>query len=152
MRTVASTSPVAGLTVVKCVSGARGRERVAARVRGERRVVFCFKVLPPGIGAPRGYLMLNLCHHADQMKRRSIAEHFLEPRPRPSAALAPRLLGAALLAVLYSAPSWAEALPASTDPPACRSVRLSDVGWTDVTSTTAIFSALLQRLGYVPKV
>jgi glycine betaine/proline transport system substrate-binding protein len=31
-------------------------------------------------------------------------------------------------------------------------VRLSDIGWTDVTSTTAIFSALLQQLGYQPKI
>jgi glycine betaine/proline transport system substrate-binding protein len=38
------------------------------------------------------------------------------------------------------------------DADACRTVRLSDIGWTDVTSTTALFSALLTRLGYQPKV
>jgi len=31
-------------------------------------------------------------------------------------------------------------------------VRLSDIGWTDVTSTTALFSVLLTRLGYRPEV
>jgi glycine betaine/proline transport system substrate-binding protein len=36
----------------------------------------------------------------------------------------------------------------TTDPPACQLIRLSDIGWTDVTSTTAIFSALVRHLGY----
>ena len=30
-----------------------------------------------------------------------------------------------------------------TDPPQCQTVRMSDIGWTDVTATTAVFSALL---------
>jgi glycine betaine/proline transport system substrate-binding protein len=37
---------------------------------------------------------------------------------------------------------------ATRDPPSCQLVRLSDIGWTDVTATTAIFSALLHHLGY----
>jgi len=41
---------------------------------------------------------------------------------------------------------------AASDPPACRTVRLSDIGWTDVTATTAVFSALVRRLGYQPQV
>jgi hypothetical protein len=32
------------------------------------------------------------------------------------------------------------------DPPACQTVRLSDIGWMDVTATPAVFSALLQQL------
>ena len=40
----------------------------------------------------------------------------------------------------------------SSDAPACQTVRLSDVGWTDVTATTATFSALLKHLGYQPQV
>jgi glycine betaine/proline transport system substrate-binding protein len=36
--------------------------------------------------------------------------------------------------------------------PQCRTVRLSDIGWTDVTSTTALFSVLLRDLGYLPQV
>jgi glycine betaine/proline transport system substrate-binding protein len=36
----------------------------------------------------------------------------------------------------------------TTDPPSCQLIRLSDIGWTDVTSTTAIFSALVRQLGY----
>jgi len=31
-------------------------------------------------------------------------------------------------------------------------VRLSDIGWTDVTTTTAVFGALLRRLGYQPEI
>ena len=33
------------------------------------------------------------------------------------------------------------------DSPACRPVRLADVGWTDVTATTALVSRLLRDLG-----
>jgi glycine betaine/proline transport system substrate-binding protein len=38
------------------------------------------------------------------------------------------------------------------EPASCRVVRLSDIGWTDVTSTTALTSAILEDLGYQPKV
>lgn len=41
----------------------------------------------------------------------------------------------------------AHALP---DPPSCASVRFADVGWTDITATTAITSRLLEGLGYRP--
>ncbi|CAM5775905.1 glycine/betaine ABC transporter substrate-binding protein [Labrys miyagiensis] len=36
------------------------------------------------------------------------------------------------------------------DPEACKTVKFSDVGWTDITSTTAIASRILQGLGYTP--
>ncbi|QWW66704.1 choline ABC transporter substrate-binding protein [Rhizobium sp. WYJ-E13] len=36
----------------------------------------------------------------------------------------------------------------SADPESCSTVRLSDIGWTDVTSTTATASLLLKKLGY----
>ena len=42
--------------------------------------------------------------------------------------------------------------PGSSDAPACQTVKLSDVGWTDVTATTATFSVLLRHLGYQPQV
>jgi len=41
---------------------------------------------------------------------------------------------------------------AATDPPKCRSVRFSDVGWTDVTSTTALTAQLLRDIGYTPTI
>lgn len=34
----------------------------------------------------------------------------------------------------------------------CRTIRLSNIGWADVTSTTAVFSDIVQALGYHPKV
>jgi glycine betaine/proline transport system substrate-binding protein len=37
------------------------------------------------------------------------------------------------------------------DSEACRKVRLSDVGWTDITATTAVTSVLLEALGYEPE-
>ena len=53
------------------------------------------------------------------------------------------LLGIALLG--------AAAAPAA-EPESCRRVRLADVGWTDVTTTTALVSRVLKDLGYQPQV
>jgi glycine betaine/proline transport system substrate-binding protein len=39
-----------------------------------------------------------------------------------------------------------------TEPASCRTVRMSDVGWTDVTSTTALTAELLRSIGYTPTV
>ncbi len=36
------------------------------------------------------------------------------------------------------------------DPASCKTVRFSDVGWTDITATTATASAILKGLGYEP--
>jgi glycine betaine/proline transport system substrate-binding protein len=41
---------------------------------------------------------------------------------------------------------------AAADPPNCRTVRFADVGWTDVTSTTALAAELLRSLGYAPTI
>ena len=52
---------------------------------------------------------------------------------------------------LFALLAWAAATQAADpvapmgDPPQCQTVRLSDIGWTDVTATTAVFSALLKR-------
>lgn len=40
---------------------------------------------------------------------------------------------------------------AAGDPASCKQVRFSDVGWTDITSTTAATSLVLEALGYQPK-
>lgn len=40
---------------------------------------------------------------------------------------------------------------AAADSAACKAVRFSDVGWTDITATTAAASVVLQGLGYAPK-
>jgi glycine betaine/proline transport system substrate-binding protein len=45
-------------------------------------------------------------------------------------------------------------LPLATqaaDPPQCAKVNFSDVGWTDITVTTAVTSAVLQSLGYTTR-
>src|SRR5665213_1636247 len=39
----------------------------------------------------------------------------------------------------------------AAEPESCKTVRFSDVGWTDITSTTAIASDILTSLGYTPK-
>ena len=53
-----------------------------------------------------------------------------------------------LLLLLASALAYGQA----PDPATCRVVRLSDVGWTDVTATTALVSRVLRDLGYEPRV
>jgi glycine betaine/proline transport system substrate-binding protein len=55
-----------------------------------------------------------------------------------------RIVAVALAFLLLVAAVLAKA----ADPPSCRAVRISDVGWTDVTSTSAIFSVLVRQLGY----
>ncbi|HDZ71751.1 MAG TPA: choline ABC transporter substrate-binding protein [Aurantimonas coralicida] len=52
----------------------------------------------------------------------------------------------ALGASLLSFPAFAQ------DAESCSTVRLSDVGWTDITSTTAVASNILSGLGYKPDV
>ena len=41
---------------------------------------------------------------------------------------------------------------AAQDSEACKAVRFSDVGWTDITATTAVASTILTALGYEPEV
>lgn len=38
------------------------------------------------------------------------------------------------------------------DAPQCRTIQLADIGWADVTATTALFSDIVQDLGYRPRV
>jgi len=56
-----------------------------------------------------------------------------------------KALAIAGLLVGFSAPAFAG------EPESCKAVRFSDVGWTDITSTTAIASSILKGLGYQPE-
>jgi glycine betaine/proline transport system substrate-binding protein len=60
--------------------------------------------------------------------------------------LRPALIAGALLLACTGAA--AAGSPMGLDGEACRTVRLSDIGWTDVTSTTALLSVVLRDLGY----
>lgn len=57
------------------------------------------------------------------------------------------IAGVALAAMVAAAPAHA-----AGDPEACKTVRFSDVGWTDITATTATASVILEALGYTPEV
>jgi glycine betaine/proline transport system substrate-binding protein len=63
-------------------------------------------------------------------------------------------LAAALLGWLCAiVASTVNATPAvGLDPDSCRIVRLSDIGWTDVTATSALLSVLVRDLGYQPQI
>ncbi len=49
-------------------------------------------------------------------------------------------------------PPSAAPTPAVAESPNCRTVRFADVGWTDVTATTALAAQVLRELGYQPTV
>ena len=48
--------------------------------------------------------------------------------------------------------SMTSAVMAATPNPQCETVRFSDVGWTDITATTATTSEILKGLGYQPEI
>lgn len=52
----------------------------------------------------------------------------------------------ALLPVVYA--SFAANSASAADPESCKVVRFSDVGWTDITATTALTSTVLNAMGY----
>jgi glycine betaine/proline transport system substrate-binding protein len=54
-------------------------------------------------------------------------------------------------AVALAALLSSTAAGAAGDPASCKAVRFSDVGWTDITATTAATSLVLEGLGYAPK-
>ncbi|MFO1140857.1 MAG: choline ABC transporter substrate-binding protein [Amaricoccus sp.] len=57
-----------------------------------------------------------------------------------------RLFTAGMLAAVLAAPAFA------AEPDSCKAVKFSDVGWTDITATTAVANTILTALGYQPKV
>ncbi len=61
---------------------------------------------------------------------------------------------ATLTAIAACALTLAAQAPAAhaTDPASCKSPRFSDIGWTDVTATTALTAGILKDLGYTPKI
>src|SRR5208282_4994978 len=61
-------------------------------------------------------------------------------------------LAAAGCLALLAAFGPAEAADPARELAACRVVRLADIGWTDVTATTALFAHLIRDLGYEPQI
>jgi glycine betaine/proline transport system substrate-binding protein len=61
-----------------------------------------------------------------------------------------RIIKGCALAALAVAVSAGAA--SAADPESCKAVRFSDVGWTDITATTAVSSVILTALGYEPEV
>jgi glycine betaine/proline transport system substrate-binding protein len=51
---------------------------------------------------------------------------------------------------IIAAASVLSATAHAADPESCKAVRFSDVGWTDITATTATASVILEGLGYTP--
>ena len=67
-------------------------------------------------------------------------------RARRRSALVPMFLMGTLIGLGLAIPAHA------VEDPSCRTVRLSDIGWTDVTATTALVGNLLSELGYETQV
>ena len=61
-------------------------------------------------------------------------------------------LGGAVTALAFAAAVGGAASTAwAADPAACKEVTFADVGWTDITATTAATSVVLEGLGYAPE-
>ncbi|RJF88967.1 choline ABC transporter substrate-binding protein [Oleomonas cavernae] len=58
-----------------------------------------------------------------------------------------RILGLAAFGLL----TWGAATAQAAEPASCKLVRFADVGWTDITATTAATSVVLKALGYDTK-
>jgi len=85
--------------------------------------------------------------------QRPAAPDVAAQRPRRSRAVA--ALCGLLTGLTYAAPAPAPSAATSSpsvEPSSCRVVRMSDIGWTDVTATTGFASHVLRQLGYEPKV
>jgi glycine betaine/proline transport system substrate-binding protein len=85
--------------------------------------------------------------------QRPAAPDVAAQRPRRSRAVA--ALCGLLTSLTYAAPAPGTAAatsPPTVEPGSCRVVRMSDIGWTDVTATTGFASHVLRQLGYEPKV
>ena len=59
-------------------------------------------------------------------------------------------VGRTMIAVVVYA-SFAAIPAVAAEPDNCKSVRFSDVGWTDITATTALASTVLNAIGYEPE-
>jgi glycine betaine/proline transport system substrate-binding protein len=58
----------------------------------------------------------------------------------------------ALLSALAVGIAFMASPSLAAEGPACRTPRLADIGWTDVTVTTAVAGRIFQGLGYTPKI
>jgi glycine betaine/proline transport system substrate-binding protein len=58
----------------------------------------------------------------------------------------------ALVAMLAVGIAFIASPSPAAEGPACQTPRLADIGWTDVTVTTAVANRILQGLGYTPKI
>ena len=64
-----------------------------------------------------------------------------------------RIITGTAAALVLVAALAAGSLPArAEEPEACATPRFSDVGWTDISATTAVAGLILKNLGYTPKV
>jgi glycine betaine/proline transport system substrate-binding protein len=76
----------------------------------------------------------------------------VKPPRRPAALFAAVLPWAAFAPLMMTQVTSAAVVSATGEPVSCQTVRFSDVGWTDVTATTAVVSQLLRTLGYSPTI
>ena len=118
-------------------------------------------VKPPTSGAP--WASARRCCAAVLASGALLAGLSLALRPT-SAGATPADATPAAPATTLTAPDATLAAPATSlaapatpgsatrDPVSCQTVRFSDVGWTDVTATTALVTQLLRSIGYSPTV
>jgi glycine betaine/proline transport system substrate-binding protein len=91
-------------------------------------------------------IRVQSCRPGDRGVKRSLA----------AAAFAAALIASITAALIASTPARAAEptpeSPAKREPAVCQNVRFSDVGWTDVTATTALVGQLMHSIGYKPSI
>jgi glycine betaine/proline transport system substrate-binding protein len=76
----------------------------------------------------------------------------VKPPRQPLALFASGLQWVVLALLLMTQGARAAVVSATGEPVTCQIVRFSDVGWTDVTATTALATHLLRTIGYSPTI
>jgi glycine betaine/proline transport system substrate-binding protein len=92
-------------------------------------------------------------HEAPTMKRRDTGNKGKRRHDPMTISIRSRsALGGAVTALAFAAAVGGAASTAwAADPAACEEVTFADVGWTDITATTAATSVVLEGLGYAPE-
>jgi glycine betaine/proline transport system substrate-binding protein len=96
---------------------------------------------------------LNACSRAEPLRQSCRPTGYVvKPLRQPVTPLASVLSWVVLASLLMTHGARSAVVSAAGEPASCQIVRFSDVGWTDVTATTALASQLLRTLGYSPTI
>jgi glycine betaine/proline transport system substrate-binding protein len=95
---------------------------------------------------------IQSCRPGNGGVKRSLAAATIAAATIAAAALIASVTATLIASTPAIAAEPAAESPAKREPAVCQNVRFSDVGWTDVTATTALVGQLLHSIGYEPSI